>query len=195
MQPRRRELNIADRDSKHPQNGSTDDKHRHMRVNGTSPHTCLPEIFPLLSVTLQSKLEPARCIPGQESRRQSVWQQTRNSLLRSYILDINWQIDKCGGWSDSVDKLVISRVSDILLWLFRPFLFFCMFCLAPSGIGCFVRSCFCFSGIVCFCHFLMKFVNLLNRMLEAIEMNAQKKCLILHLFSTSFFLQKYFPYI
>ena len=134
MQPRRRELNTADRDSKHPQNGSTDDKHRHMRVKGTSPHTCLPEIFPLLSVTLQSKLEPARCIPGQESRRQSVWQQTRNSLLRSYILDINWQIDKCGGWSDSVDKLVISRVSDILLWLFRPFLFQPLF----FSFACFV---------------------------------------------------------
>ena len=149
MQPRRRELNTADRDSKHPQNGSTDDKHRHMRVKGTSPHTCLPEIFPLLSVTLQSKLEPARCIPGQESRRQSVWQQTRNSLLRSYIPDINWQIDKWVGWSDSVDKLVISRVSDILLWLFCPFLFFsflvsisfsfkCMFCLA---ISCPFRNC------------------------------------------------------
>ena len=173
-----------------------------------SPHTCLPEIFPLLSVTLQSKLEPARCIPGQESRRQSVWQQTRNSLLRSYILDINWQIDKWVGWSDSVDKLVISRVSDILLWLFCPFLLFsflvsisfsfkCMFCLA---ISCPFRNCLICLFLLLFfflfrnCLFL-PFFNEIYRMSEAIKMNALKKCLIVHLFSTCFFLQKYFPYI
>ena len=83
-----------------------------------------------------------------------------------------------------MDKLVISRVSDILLWLFCPFLFFsflvsisfsfkCMFCHFLSFQELFdlfvLAPVFSSSGIVCFCPFF----NEIYRMSEAIKMNAE----------------------